>query len=156
MALVWRLASPAHADALDGEGNRIFGARWNSPGRGVVYTGVNLSLCVLETYVNFPAVRRADIPEFEAIRISVPDDAGTTRISLAELERLLSTPDPTNACRDTGDHWLNDGAHLLLVAPSVVVPEEENVMINPAHPRMKDVAIVHRRRFRFDPRLRVR
>jgi len=33
------------------------------------------------------------------------------------------------------------------------VPEESNLMLNPAHPRMRDVAIVSRRRFRFDPRL---
>lgn len=156
MAFVWRLASPSYANALDGEGNRIFGARWNSPGRGVVYTGANLSLCVLEAYVHFPAVARKELPDFEAIRIRVPDDARTTRISVAEMERLLSSPDAERACRAAGDRWLAEANHLLFVAPSVVVPEDSNIMINPAHPRMSEVAIVHKRRFRFDPRLRVR
>jgi len=54
MGTIWRLTSPAFARILNGEGNRIFGARWNSPGRGVVYTCAHLSLCVLETYVNMP------------------------------------------------------------------------------------------------------
>lgn len=156
MAFVWRLTSPGYADALNGEGNRIFGARWNSPGRSVVYTGANLSLCVLETYVHFPAVARREIPDFEAIRIHVPDDAGTTHMSVAEMERLLSSPNAERACRAAGDRWLAEAAHLLFVAPSVVVPEDSNIMINPAHPRMHDVAIVHKRRFRFDPRLTVR
>ena len=48
MATAWRLSPPAFARALDGEGNRVFGARWNSPGHGVVYASENLSLCVLE------------------------------------------------------------------------------------------------------------
>jgi RES domain-containing protein len=155
MASVWRLTPPAFADVLNGEGNRIFGARWNSPGRGVVYTGANLSLCVLETYVHFPAVRRTDIPEFTAIRIGVPDDAGTTQISVVELERLLSSSDPVRACREVGDRWLTEGTDLLLIAPSIVVSEDSNIMINPTHPRMRDVAVTHKRVFRFDPRLAV-
>jgi hypothetical protein len=40
----------------------------------------------------------------------------------------------------------------MLTAPSVIVPEELNVMLNPLHPRMRDVSIVSMRRFRFDPR----
>jgi RES domain-containing protein len=153
MALVWRLSSPAFADVLDGAGNRVYGARWNSPGRGVVYTGSNLSLCVLETYVHFPPVQREAIPDFAAISIRVPDDAGRTQVSADEMQRLLSGPEPEQACREAGDRWLESGADLLLVAPSVVVPEDSNIMINPAHPRMRDVAIVYRREFRFDPRL---
>lgn len=155
MAFVWRLSAPAFADALDGAGNRVYGARWNSPGRGVVYTGANLSLCVLETYVHFPAVQREAIPDFVALQIRVPDDAGVTQVSAADLEQLLSTGDPL-PCRATGDRWLDAGADLLLTAPSVVVAEDSNIMINPQHPRMNEVAIVGRRRFRFDPRLKVR
>jgi len=48
MAIVWRLTAPEYADRLDGKGNVERGARWNSPGRGVVYASFNLSLAVLE------------------------------------------------------------------------------------------------------------
>ncbi len=54
MALVWRLVPPQFATALNGKGNVERGARWNSPGRGVVYASYNLSLCVLETFVQMP------------------------------------------------------------------------------------------------------
>ena len=47
MPLVWRLALPPFATDLSGDGNAMTGARWNSPGRGVIYTSFNLSLCVL-------------------------------------------------------------------------------------------------------------
>jgi len=41
------------------------------------------------------------------------------------------------------------------MAPSAIVPEDMNVMLNPAHPRMKDVTIARCRRFHFDPRFAV-
>ena len=153
MALVWRLSPPAYAETLDGEGNRIFGARWNSPGRGVVYTCDTLSLCVLETYVHFPSAQREVIPDYEAVQISIPDDAGTRLIQAKEFEDLLETDDPMTAFREIGNNWLAAARDLALIAPSVVVPEDMNVMLNPTHPRMKDVRIARRRRFRFDPRL---
>lgn len=155
MALVWRLSPPAYAEALDGEGNRIFGARWNSPGRGVVYTCENLSLCVLETYVHFSPAQRETIPDFEAVQISIPDDAGSTHIQFEEYHGILAADDPLYAFRKLGDNWLASGRDLMLIAPSIVVPEDMNVMLNPTHPRMRNVEIVSRRRFQFDPRLMV-
>lgn len=153
MATVWRLAPTIHARNLDGEGNRIMGARWNSPGHGVVYTCENLSLSVLEAYVHIPAALRRNVPDFDAVRISIPDDAGTTRIGIAEFEALAAAADPHAACRAVGDSWIRAVRDLVLAAPSVVVPEESNLMLNPAHPRMRHVAIVATRRFRFDVRL---
>jgi hypothetical protein len=47
------------------------------------------------------------------------------------------------------------GEHLLLIAPSFVVPQEHNVMINPDHPMMAEVKIASVEPFRFDPRLAV-
>ena len=119
----------------------------------MVYASEHLSLCVLEVYVHLAPAQRNALPEFEAVRISVPDDAGTTHVSINELKELLSAPDPASACRFAGDRWLAAGADLMLTAPSVIVPEELSIMLNPAHPRMRDVAIVSTRRFRFDPRL---
>jgi RES domain-containing protein len=153
MPLVWRLTSPAYARVLDGEGNRITGARWNSPGRGVVYTSANLSLCVLETYVHIPPPLREALPSFAAVCLNVPDDAEATRVGPAELQRLISASNPQAAFRSLGDKWLSEARNLLLMAPSVVVPEELNIMLNPAHARMRDVQVVSTRPFQFDPRL---
>jgi RES domain-containing protein len=153
MPVVWRLAAPAYAEALTGAGNRIFGARWNSPGRGVVYTAINLSLAVLETYFHLAPEQRDAPPEFEAVCINVPDDAGTTHVSIIEFEELIAAPDPERAFRAAGDRWLIAANDLVLRAPSAIVPEESNIMLNPQHPRMRDVAIVSTRPFRFDPRL---
>jgi RES domain-containing protein len=152
MPVVWRLAPPRFAHLLDGEGSYEGGGRWNSPGGRAIYTSSHLSLCVLEVYAHFPAQERDRLPDLEALRISVPDDASRTEISAQRFEKLMHSPDPMAACQAVGDEWLSRGSDLIMQAPSVVVPEE-NIMLNPAHPRMQEVTIVTSRRFRFDPRL---
>ena len=147
MGLVWRLADPRFATDLEGSGNRIHGARWNSPGRGVLYTSENLSLCVLETLVHLPGALRVKLPQRLAIKIEYPDDA-----VVLELRALPETARATK-CRDTGDRWLDGGEALVLKAPSIVVPQENNLMFNPAHPRMSEVRITRTELFQFDARM---
>src|SRR5690606_39057503 len=47
---VWRVCRAAFAD-LGGEGARLHGGGWNSPGRPVVYTAENPALAILEVRV---------------------------------------------------------------------------------------------------------
>ena len=124
----------------------------------MVYASLNVATCVLETFVHFGPKLRAQLPDnFMLVEIEVPDVAGILRI---EREQV-----PTDAHRQrrdgrtwyqrTGDQWLERGEALVLIAPSAIVPQERNAMLNPAHPRMIDVRIVASTRFRFDPRLAV-
>lgn len=153
MPLVWRLVRPEFADKLDGAGAKIAGGRWNSPGRGALYTSAHLSLSVLETYVHLAPEMRDELPVLAAIRISIPDDAGIAQVSPGRLAALLTEANPLAACRAAGDDWISRGRDLVLQVPSILVPEEANLVLNPAHPAMGDVAIVSTRSFRFDPRL---
>jgi RES domain-containing protein len=153
MATVWRLSSPTYAYLLDGEGNRVTGARWNLPGRPMVYTSSHLSLSVLEVFVHFSSELRDNLPEMVAVRVHVPDDAGTREISSTQFESLMAAPDPLAVCQATGDQWLADCVELVLKAPSVLIPEELNVMLNPMHAEMRRVRVEGSRPFRFDPRL---
>jgi RES domain-containing protein len=155
MPIVWRLARAEFAEQLDGEGARLFGGRWNSRGRRALYTASHLSLSVLETYVHIPPELRDDLPVLRAVRISVPDQSGTTRVLPEDLINLLANADPLAACRGLGDAWLDRNDQPFLEVPSILVPEETNLVVNPAHPRMRDVRIISSRTFRFDPRLAV-
>ena len=153
MAIVWRLIRPEYAAELDGRGNIKRGARWNSPGRGVVYASFNLSLCVLEAFVQLPSALRMRLPEMAAVKIEIPDDAPRRDIDLADLAPDFPDEQSVRRCREIGDAWLATGEHAILTAPSFIVPQERNVMINPAHPLMEQIKIVATERFRFDPRL---
>jgi RES domain-containing protein len=153
VALGWRLAWLEHATLLDGGGNIATGARWNSPGRGVVYAAFNLSLCVLEILAQLYPLVQGDLPELIAVRIEFPDAASRRDVQRDDLPTELGGDIAARRCRQIGDEWLAAGEHLICLAPSIVVPQERNVLINPAHALMSEVRIVSTEHFRFDPRL---
>ena len=146
-----------HARRLDGAGNRDQGARWNSGrGRGVVYASLNVATCVLETFVHFGPALRARLPEnLMLVEIQVPDDADLLRIERDQIPADAAEPGPDGRSwyQRTGDAWLESAEALVLLAPSLVVPKEWNAMLNPAHPRMVEVAIISSEPFRLDQRL---
>ena len=59
----------------------------------------------------------------------------------------------TQASVAIGSAWLRRGESALLIAPSVIVPEEFNVLINPAHPDSAQVTARKVRPWTYDPRL---
>lgn len=155
--IVWRLTTRRHAAKLDGAGNRDTGARWNSGrGRGVVYTSLNVATCVLETYVHFGPTLRAHLPDnLMLVEIDVPEAAGVVRLARAQIpaDADLTRQDGRTWYQQTGDAWLERRDALVLIAPSAVVAQELNAMLNPVHARMADVRIASSMPFRFDPRL---
>ena len=153
MTVVWRLTQLEFAAELNGEGNKKTGARWNSPGRGVVYASFNLSLCVLESFAHLPPLLRINLPEMAAVRIEVPDEASRLDIDLADLPSDLIGEQADERCRQLGDGWLKVQEHLICTIPSIIIPQERNMMINPTHRLMAKVKLVSTERFRFDPRL---
>jgi RES domain-containing protein len=153
MTLVWRLTPPEFATDLSGEGSSATGGRWNSPGLAVVYASFNLSLCVLEAFVHLPPPLRVDLPEMTAVRIEIPDEASRLEIDLGQLPADLAGRETEERCRQLGDAWLSAREHLACTVPSMIVPQERNVMLNPAHRLMARARIVSNERFRFDPRL---
>lgn len=148
--LIWRIARAVHP-ALDGEGARLFGGRWNSPGVAVVFTATHLSLSALEYLVHTDIDEVPD--DLVALGVEVPEDAGELRLTLPDLPANWHDMLYSAECRTLGDSWARDRQALLLRVPSVIIPEGENLLINPAHPRTEDVRVVSERPFTYDPRL---
>jgi RES domain-containing protein len=142
--IVHRLAKAAFA-ALDGEGARLFGGRWNSAGRPMIYTAASPSLAVLEVLVHLDLPAELMPDDYRLLTIEIPDES--------PLEHLAETPADPDSCLATGDDFLARGAALALVVPSVVVPQERNALINVRHVEMGRVRLVTNEPFRFDPRL---
>ncbi|MEX2632362.1 MAG: RES family NAD+ phosphorylase [Tistlia sp.] len=164
---VWRLAKRRFARQLDGAGNRRTGARWNSPGRGLVYCSLCPSTCVLEAFVHLPPMLRRQLPEdFVFVELALPAvpgwlfrRAGAAAALPADLtlERSVTLPRRREAAarwqRRTGDDWLDRSGALFFLAPSAVVPLDWNVMLDPRHDSMKAVEVAGLHPFRFDERL---
>lgn len=150
--VIWRLAREGH-QALDGEGARLNGGRWNSEGVPVVYASASLSLAVLEYLVHIePSLIPADLV---AMEIELPDDPALGAIvDPAQFPPgdWRTYPAPQWQA-ELGDLWVEDGTFLWLAVPSAIVPEEHNVLVDPRNPHMTQVRTVGTRPFRFDRRL---
>ncbi len=116
-----------------------------------MYTAAHLSLAVLEVLVH--TGDRVKLLDYHLIRLEIP----------AEHLEVLSPhilpgnwPEQLETTRELGREWLAEARSLALVVPSVVIPEEENVLLNPAHPAMGEVEASAPEPFRFDPRLKSR
>ena len=148
--LVWRITRAAY-QSLDGEGARLNGGRWNSEGVAVVYTSPTLSLAALEYLVH---VDPEDIPaDLVAMQIQIPDDVPGERLPASALPADWNEVPDHPACATAGDLWAKHGLTAYLRVPSAIVPEEENLLINPQHPDAAQITVVQTRAFGFDPRL---
>jgi RES domain-containing protein len=152
MPIVWRVTTAESAKQLDGADNSKRGGRWNSPGRGALYAAENLALAALECFANLRSEQRLKMPEMAAVGIEVPDREALV-ISREEVEQQCNGNGGQQWCRSIGDRWLDEARHLVLIAPSVIVPREKNIVLNPAHPGMTDVKIALVEPYRFDERL---
>jgi RES domain-containing protein len=57
---------------------------------------------------------------------------------------------------DLGNKWVMAELSALLVVPSVIVPEEINVLFNPQHADSARITATKIRKWLYDPRLRQR
>ena len=153
---LWRIAADTpgyEADDLSGAGARITGGRWNAPGSAVVYTSGSIALACLETVVHFNA---GGLPfNRYLVAIDIPDPVWAA----ARLETSASLPigwdaDPAGRVSiGLGTGWIASGASALLIVPSIIVPEEINILINPVHPDASGITAGKVRKWTYDPRL---
>lgn len=141
---LYRIARAEHAQDLSGEGARLYGGRWTPVGYPVLYTAEHPALAAWEVVVHFGLPVEAAPLEQRLITLQVPDRAA------GQMPRLSDVPaDP----RRVGLDWLAQGASLLLAVPSVVIPQSQNVLVNPRHPDMAEVHIEDCCVFAFDGRV---
>lgn len=148
----YRIVAPRWAgDALSGEGARKYGGRWNSPGRAVVYLGGSRALSALEMLVHLttPLARKKT---YKIIQIGIPLKCIAHYPSGALPNNWREEPAPTST-QEIGDDWLTANGQLALAVPSVIVPEEKNILLNPLHTDFKKVVSETPVDFSFDPRL---
>lgn len=148
--LVYRICRKAR-QKLDGDGARLYGGRWNSPGRAVPYTAGTLSLAAIEYLVH---VDPGDAPnDLMATTLDVPDDVVREMVKIADLPSGWNKKPLHSACRDAGDAWLLKGKTLVLQVPSAPIAGESNYLLNPAHAAMSRIRVVGKRTFFLDSRL---
>ena len=147
----WRIVKARHAGtAFDGEGPRLRGGRWNSPGTAVVYTSQSNSLAVLETLVHFD--RESPLPQLVVISCRFPDRLMSEIDRSALPEHWRSYPAQPEL-QQIGDEWIKSRRSAVLAVPSAIIESERNYLLNPAHPDFSRIHWNAPEPFRFNPRL---
>jgi len=146
----WRIVKRKHAkSAFTGDGARLFGGRWNTPGIAVVYTAESQALAALEMVAHLES---AELLE-HYVAIEVRGDVPFERLEAAALpRRWQSYPAPAKLAA-FGDRWAAECRSVALRVPSVLIPEEHNFLLNPAHPDFARLSTGKPVPFRFDRRL---
>ena len=145
---VFRIARRAYAD-LSGVGGVSYSGRWHEKGRPIIYAAGSVALAALE-YAVQSSVRPVDCVLME---IEVPDGACVT------IEDRIGGELPSNwsfveeQSRHLGTDWLLEGKILMLSVPSVVIPFERNLLLNPRHSQFGSVLLNKVVPFFFDPRI---
>ncbi len=149
--VVYRIAKKRFITDLSGLGAKLYGGRWNPKGVSLVYTSESRALAILEYYVHAdPAFLPMDVA---IASIHIPDDASRKEILIGDLPPdWREYPAPAELA-GLGEEWSKSGESLVLFVPSVVVPKELNVLINPGHSLIKEVAIIDVEAYSFDERL---
>lgn len=152
---LWRIATdtPAYqAHDLTGRGAELTGGRWNRRGVRMVYTSTSRALACLETVVHLGA-RSLPLNRY-LVEIAVPADEWAARTVFSSTDNVGWDAEPAGMVSlEWGSVWASGAWTLLAEVPSVVVPEEANVLINPRH---RGVALLRARKVRrwmYDARL---
>jgi len=147
----WRIVKAKHAaTAFTGDGAKKYGGRWNSPGTAVIYVADRLSLAMLEMLVHFQSQELLD--RYVSFRVAF-DRKLVTTVDPKTLPRSWRKSPPPAEIQQIGDDWLADAKSAILRVPSVVVPDEWNYLLNPAHPEYRKITVGSKKPVRFDPRL---
>jgi RES domain-containing protein len=150
---VWRIATetPTYtADDMTGTGTKITGGRWNSKGTPMVYCAENIALAILET-VHYIATGGLPFNRY-LVRIDIPDAVWAARNVLTPLPGGWDAVPAGLTAKLAGDAWVAASAEALLVVPSVIVPDEYNILINPHHADANMIVATTIKRWIYDPR----
>lgn len=147
---LWRIAARRHA-ALDGEGSRLYGSRWTPPGRLAIFASSSLALAALERLVHTDS----DLPGVDLVKIAidVPADLQWEEVRDTDLPPDWRVYPPPPALAGVGLAWLESARSAALWIPSVIVPDERNAILNPAHPDFSRISAAPAETFAFDARL---
>lgn len=147
----WRIVKARHtANAFDGEGARVDGGRWNSPGTPVVYASQSAALAALELLVH---LRRGS---FLAAYVLIPcavDNALCTQLDRRRLPKNWRSYPALAELQLIGDDWVKRDTSAVLEVPSAVIETASNYLLNPHHADFHVIRVMDPQSFGLDVRL---
>ncbi len=145
---VYRIALAEFSNKLYATGRA---ARWNSRGTFVIYSASSRALACLENLVHRSGEGLSSL--FKTMVIHIPGNIDVKEITPGSLPSNWRTFKGQRITNTIGDNWVRGGDSVVLKVPSAIIPEENNYIINPAHPNFEQIEIIALEAFMFDERL---
>jgi len=154
---VWRIGADTPdygAHDLSGKGAEKTGGRWNRKGTPIIYASVSRALACLETVVHISGGDALPLNRY-LVQIKIPMALWGSRSGFDAAHHVGWDAEPAGKVSiDWGTAWIQGKTTLLAEVPSVIVPEEHNILINPVHPEAAKLAAVKIRKWTYDQRLK--
>lgn len=154
--VVWRIAADTAeyaSDDLSGKGAEETGGRWNRKGTPLVYSADSIALACLETVVHLTGPDPLPLNRY-LIKIDIPPAAWKARTRFnPSLHPGWDALPAGLVSLDWGTVWAKSAHNLVAQVPSIVVPEESNILINSSHPDAAKLPVKKIRKWTFDIRL---
>ncbi|MGP8245036.1 MAG: RES family NAD+ phosphorylase [Bryobacteraceae bacterium] len=143
----FRIADMRHA-IFDGTGAMLHGARWNSPGRRVIYAAETYAGALLEILAH----ASGSVPPSQGyVEIRIPAGLSIEEITAEDVPHWDAPS--FKAARTFGDRWYDERRTPVLMVLSVVTLIERNVLINREHPDFSRIRASRPVPVRWDTRL---
>ena len=124
------------------------GARWNSPGRRVIYAAETYAGALLEILVH----ASGSVPKSQGyVEIEIPSGLSIEEITQDDLPRWDAPA--FDAAQAFGDRWYDERRTPVLIVPCAVTLVERNVLINQEHPDFARIRASRPSPVRWDARL---
>jgi RES domain-containing protein len=146
---VYRISQTKYSNYLVTPG---FAGRWNSEGKGMIYSEGSASLSCMEILAHKSGVA-SNSGKFSLAMIDVPDTVLISEIELNQLQKLneewyqvLHYP----ITQKLGNHWISEMKSAVLKVPSAIVDREYNYILNPLHSNFYKIKLIDVVPFNFD------
>lgn len=147
--VVWRIGDPdGRFPIYSEEGARRNEGRWHVKGQEVIYAAEHYGTAMLEKLAHYNSILP---PNQHFIEIQIPSGVSYEVVTKDSLDGW----DKSDAAesREFGRKWLEEERSAILIVPSIVSREENNVLINPNHKDSSRIIVGREKPVRWDDRL---
>jgi RES domain-containing protein len=146
---IFRIADGRHP-IWDGTGASLFGGRWNSPGKSIIYGSLSYSCAMLEILAHANIGRVPKTHQY--VIVDIPNDVSVEIVGEKMLPEGWYSEDNAAAWA-FGDQWIKQVRSAIMVVPSVIARLDQNALVNPLHPDALKLIVPEPKKVIWDKRL---
>lgn len=138
---------------FDGAGAARYGARWNTPGRRIIYMADSFAGAMLEKLVHLNINR---VPQLQSwVECPIPE---TVSVEFLEAGALPGWDrEDQQISQSYGDQWFDEKRSLILAVPSILTGGRSfNLLIHQEHPEFDRLVATEPEPVQWDERLFLR